>query len=228
MKYSIIASHPDDEFIGCHQFIKHNADKISNVIFFSNGEKSVNSFVGPEYAHRRRIEAASWWYKINPKTRVHFLNVPDGINDMEFVSGFGADVFKDNNGITRTTYILNQIKNIVLDDIVLTCEFEDHPTHALCYGIVENLKNPKVYYNVWSLWLYPLQGDLSFHPMMIVDLEGNRSIYYQFTKEEYIAKEAEFKKYYTSQHKDLLKSNLRVPNYELYYAPKGVKVFLCS
>ena len=134
MKYSILAAHQDDEFIGCRSLIYSNLSQISNVIFLTNGEICVNYFVGPEYAIKRRKEASAWLKSIGIKN-IHYLNVPDTWDEMQLIQGIGHEEFLRNHGSTRAQFLVNRMREIVKDDVIVCCRANYHPSHILLKGL---------------------------------------------------------------------------------------------
>ena len=93
-RFSIIAPHPDDEFIGCRKFIQQYSTNIDNIIFVTNGEKCLTDIPDLiEYAIQRRKESIFWIKSVTTNCDIHFLNIQDGINILAENSSSDEEIF---------------------------------------------------------------------------------------------------------------------------------------
>lgn len=225
MRYSIIAPHPDDEFIGCRTFIQTNLEDINNIIFLTNGEICPNEFVEPDYPLIRREESEHWLCNIAnlDLAQVTYLNIPDAWDTVQIATGFGADIYLKTNANTRTNYIYEKIKEIVKDDTILWPAPENHPTHMFGAMFSTFFKNPCVLYYSHKI----LQEDCNTTEPGVYKEELNAKLNtytYVYKKEDFEVKLAEWEKYYPSQKADLEKSKMFLRPYESYISEVELKL----
>jgi len=146
-KFSIIAPHQDDEFIGCKTFFEYYKNNIDNVVFVTNGERSIFDFPDTfHYIKTRREESESWIHDQNPRIQIHYLNIPDGMSLKDFRKLYGKEMFQILNNMSQEEYIKNKIKKIVANNILLIVDNEKHPSHCLTHYLCTDLTNKKITY----------------------------------------------------------------------------------
>ena len=208
-KYTIVATHPDDEFIGCRQFILANKDNISNVIFMTNGEFSVYGYKEPSFAYQRRKESEGWLKHVLPRVNIYYMNMPDAVPLEHLDDYYGKDLFYQEHGLTRTAFLQKAILSIAKDTIVVFNGFDNHPSHTatwyICYKAHEGTSKPIIQYYVHKAFTKTEQEP------GVAETKQPKSIQilydYIYTEEEYAKKLKEFELYYVSQYEDFKKSN---------------------
>lgn len=217
-KFSILAPHPDDEFLGCYQLIKNYHQHIDNIIFTTNGERGITEL--PDmiaYIMTRRLESSVWLETILSNCDLHFLNVPDAVGVQDLYSMYGYDIFTEVNSQTVFDYCSEKLRNIVGDNIVVLPNQERHPSHKLTNYLGETLSNKKVYYSINDDRAIKLTDSPGLYLYKnIIKEQQLYGYYYVYGKEELSQKVIEFKHYYFSQFEDFKKTKMRYRNWENY------------
>lgn len=225
-KFSILAPHPDDEFIGCYRFFKTHGNAIDNVIFVTNGERSVTSI--PDMLERiktRRFESLRWIQDNTNNAQVHFLNLPDGIDFKEFSRLYGGEIFEELHGQKMYEYTLHKINTIIGDNILLVCNMEKHPSHMLTGTFGELIPQKCIYYSIHQQLLNKIEeeGGLYYKRVNLMDTKLF-SYWYIHSDPEVRQKRAEFQQYFPSQYEDFARTGLTIKNWESYLSPIPLKL----
>jgi len=220
MKYgfSILVPHPDDEFIGCYQFIQRYKTCINNIIFVTNGERSVTNFPDMvEYLKIRRMESQSWISETIPNCEIHYLNVPDDTTTENINNSWTSKLFYNINGQSPLFFLLEKTRKIVGSNIVLLCNLEKHPSHELTFTLGSLLSNKKVYYQIHPIMINNIEHEAgTLYNKINVNKEQYFNYYYVFNDQEIIEKRKLFQLYYYSQYTDFLKTGVSIGNWETY------------
>lgn len=212
-RFSIIAPHPDDEFIGCYSFIKKYANYIDTVVFVTNGERSAMGF--PDalgYIATRRTESTEWLHSLDKNIQIHYLNYPDGIKPND---DYLQPYFQKINNTTSLKFLVDKTSKIVGNTVVLCPALENHPSHVLAYSIAEILSNKRIFYNVHSI----LNSDTDKKPGVYSEIKetmGFKFFTYTTVFEEKYEKIEEFRHFYKSQYELMEKCDIEIGNWELY------------
>lgn len=227
MKYSfsILAPHPDDEFLGCRKFIEVYGKYINNIIFLTNGEISVGEFNDMVMYINIRREESKLWLKEHTNAEIHYLNVPDNIEISELDNNKFGRIFKEINNISPSVYIKRKIEKIAGNDIVLVPLAEKHPSHILAFSIGEILTNQKIYYIVHKILEIKMREHHGcyFKNNKIFGLHNTNYVYI-YNDQELLQKRKEFQLYYNSQYESFLKTGLNIYNWENYISPIILKL----
>ncbi|MFH1462061.1 MAG: cobalamin-dependent protein [bacterium] len=133
-KYVVIASHPDDEFIGCFNLFKSGL--VNKVIVVTDGGIQTIRKTLPDnkYIEKRKNESVNFItrYGLN-KNQIHFLELPDG----------GLKNIKTNNIVKSIS------KYIKKDDIICSPSIlEKHLDHKKLAEAINKFSNKQIYYSV--------------------------------------------------------------------------------
>lgn len=217
-RFSVLAPHPDDEFIGARSLIKRYKNYIDVVVFITNGERSLISFPDMEsYIKTRRGESILWLKENAPKADIHWINIPDQLDINSSNTMYESSIFEEVNNSPILTFLYNKINNIVGDNIIVMPTNEKHPSHSTTFTIGELLKNKKIYYSVHKIMkkTVNLEAGVYYHK---VNTLGKTFYSYHviYSKKELDKKEKEFEKFYHSQYINFKKTGLKFRNYEHY------------
>ena len=225
---TIIAPHPDDEFLGCRQLLKDYGERIHSVLFVTNGELQTTIIDEPlvQYVLTRRTESENYLNKISTdKRRGNIfslcLNVPDSLNYDFLNEGFYADSFHRHHRLTPHMYLYKDIAKYSNKILAFPAD-QKHPTHKLVFDVCKKLVDLQekefILYNVPAL-----KRGLEFFKGQVYSEE------FGTLKEELQTpsdKMKEFAEFYPSQLKRLAKSwpdmkmterylyNCNLPNWE--------------
>jgi len=225
-RFSIIAPHPDDEMIGCREFFRNYRNNINNVIFVTNGERSVVDVPDlVQYADMRRSESEAWIKNISPYCQIHYLNLPDGMDIIDYAASYPFQIFsliKDSDPIT---YVTKKLQKIVGDDIVLVPQAEGHPSHKFAFNLAEMTENKKIYYLVHSLLKKRLKEKAGVYYFKN-SLVGKQYFNYFpiLSDSELIEKRKEFEVYFPSQIEGFNLSKTAIQNWEGYCSEVPLKL----
>ena len=225
-KFSIFAPHQDDEFLGCRQLIKNYANCIDNVIFFTNGERSVTSFPDTlETIKIRRLESESWICENIPNADIHYLNIPDGIPIEEVNLLYGANIFEKIHKQTILEHTIEKVRKFIANNVIVCPTKEDHPSHSLTTTIAEHFINKKIYYDVHRVMAKRISSKPGLYFKVVETAKGKYYDYFYVLRDrEIITKRKEFRKYYNSQYESFLLSNMKLQNLERYLSPLVLKL----
>lgn len=215
-KITILCPHPDDEFLGCRKFIQSYFSQIESIIFFTNGEFQLKGFADPFYPLLRRAESESWLDYVGYKNDIHYLNYPDNVSPLELFSKYGNELFEKYNGKNRLLYILDEIRDIMGNNIMVIPNREKHPTHLTLNELVGEEPNHMIMYMVHTLWgqKRPQYGLYKEHSK-IEDIDF-KVLTYSYSDKEHEQKVKEFKEFYPTQEHDFSVQGMSVPYIEQY------------
>lgn len=164
----------------------------------------------------RRKESYNW-IKCKTNAEIHYLNVPDALDITDEEKNYGKKIFESINNNTQFNYLSNKIKKIIGQNILLTPNYDRHPSHILAFSLAQSLNNKKIYYSVQGV----LQKDRLEIPGLYfnrIDILGIKYITYCYilNKAEFNAKKKDFQIYYNSQYMNFAETNLNLKNWEYY------------
>ena len=225
-RFSIIAPHPDDEFIGLRQFLITYGSNIDSVIFTTNGEHPITNFHDMiDIIQTRRKESETYLKKVAPQAQIIYLNVPDGLNMMNPEHNYGSDIFELVNGQSQFDYLVNRIRYLVGNNTILVPNLEAHPSHTFAYTLCQMLDNKKIYYSIHALMNKNAVKQPGVHVSRIRGLgEQYFNYYYILTDSELLRKKKEFQTYYNSQYLGFMETGLDIKNWESYLSEIPIKL----
>lgn len=215
MKYIIIAAHFDDEFIGCHQFIRKYNKDITQFIYFTDSSLQANYMdnTTDNYVIKRAIESEryvkSW---ITEKTKTTYLNLPDGLSRKEYKEKCFPTFCIDN-------WINKQLLEHITNECILYPSLDSlHPSHVWCNSacvrfISDNLLD-SISYATHSLFN---------QDKTICNYNDNQFGRHGETNPMYLYKHPNglkqqlFMEYFPSQANRMLSCGLKLNDYERYY-----------
>ena len=225
-KFSVIAPHQDDEYLGCRKFFEVYGNYIDNVVFVTNGEKSVSGLPYMlSYIYIRRKESENWIKSVCSNCDIHYLNLQDGLSLDNIMKGYGNEIFQSVNKATIFEFAQEKLYHIVGNNILLVPNSESHPTHKLTHALCETLPNLKIYYVVHAIFHNTLKSKPGvYYKKLIINQTKYFNYNYIYSDEELIQKRKDFQIYYNSQYEDFLKTGLNIRNWENYISEIPLKL----
>jgi LmbE family N-acetylglucosaminyl deacetylase len=216
-KFSIIASHPYDEFIGCNKLIKTYPNNIDNIIFLTNGERDVICLQDTlRHIKRRRTESYRWINTVCNNCDIHYLNFPDTIDIMKDHI-YGDKIFEQMNGQTIFSYLREKIWKIAGDNIIVCPSPDSHPSRHTAFVLCEMLSNKRIYYSVWDLITKTSDKAPGIHYTKTKMFnEKYFSYIVVLSEKEDQKKRKDFELFYSSQNEFFNKVDIKIRNWEQY------------
>jgi len=224
-KFSLLAPHPDDEFIGCKKLIQKYGHNFNCIVFLTNGERNPNEFSDPiQYAKQRRKESTLWLKKNLPHTYIHYVNIPDGFafsKDKDFI-----EIFNQTNDKDIVSFLVDKIKNIVNDDILILPNIDNHSSHILTHQLGMMLDNKKIFYHIHDiLSLYVNKPEGIYTKIFKIMKNTFYGYIYVYSDEGWEKRNKEFATHYPSQYASFVKSGMILGNVEYYISAIPLKLY---